>query len=660
MKKLKFFIILIAVVFNIFLCSKLSFMFIKNHTDIKLKASNDSYKLRDSFYSLDDESVNRQSSKHFQIIWGKDDEIITKEFIKDNLNNLENIRSLYIEQLEMKDTCQSISDHNGKYKTNIYLSNTGLKKIKDKDIFTDCDSEGFGYIIVDPSIIEETNPPSWTLAEAYANVVILHQGGSLNKYWRNTMANWFKNQYLSSDKYCYEDTILEPDTSFFQSIVLNSNLAFPQEENSNDSWPFINYLSENPDNIDGLGLDLIHYILENKDFSNIFDILKDKLDTSLQDIIGNYTKRMITMDFANKEKYLYYLDQLKADSDNENKIFTNLDLSKGTWVTIPDNKAPKQGGYNVIPIKNYNKNSPITIDFNGINNDADNWRATIVAINEDNSTTYSSTWNDGENSLTLTGNETSVYLIVAATPKNFKDLSTIENEDDIPSYPYKIKLKVSSQNSNSSKSTTTSNDNTSKDTDDNNTNNSTNNTNTDTDNKNTTTDNNKNNNSNSDKTNNNNNTPIKVCNDKIKIEMYNKIKNHYYNNLTLNFRITNTGSTSINVKDIKLRYYYTKDGNEAQSFYCDWCSINKNPVRSNFVSISGKNNADTYLELSFNTNEILKPKEEIYIHSRIAKNNWTNYNQNNDYSFNNYANDYVQWNKVTGYVNGTLVWGNEP
>ena len=94
MKKLKFFIIFIAVVFNIFICSKVSLKFINNNTNIKLKASNDSYKLRDSFYSLDDESVNRQSSKHFQIIWGKNDDIITKDLIKDNLENLENIRLL--------------------------------------------------------------------------------------------------------------------------------------------------------------------------------------------------------------------------------------------------------------------------------------------------------------------------------------------------------------------------------------------------------------------------------------------------------------------------------------------------------------------------------------------------------------------------------------
>ena len=116
-----FYYVIIAVVFNIFICSKVSLKFINNNTNIKLKASNDSYKLRDSFYSLDDESVNRQSSKHFQIIWGKNDDIITKDLIKDNLENLENIRLLYIEELKMKETCKSITDGKGNYKTNIYF-----------------------------------------------------------------------------------------------------------------------------------------------------------------------------------------------------------------------------------------------------------------------------------------------------------------------------------------------------------------------------------------------------------------------------------------------------------------------------------------------------------------------------------------------------------
>ena len=32
---------------------------------------NDAYKVRDAFYSLSDNSVNRMASEHFQIIWGR-------------------------------------------------------------------------------------------------------------------------------------------------------------------------------------------------------------------------------------------------------------------------------------------------------------------------------------------------------------------------------------------------------------------------------------------------------------------------------------------------------------------------------------------------------------------------------------------------------------
>ena len=59
---------------------------------------NDAYKVRDAFYSLSDNSVNRMASEHFQIIWGKSNSTnirIDEEFIKGNLTNLENIYAFY-------------------------------------------------------------------------------------------------------------------------------------------------------------------------------------------------------------------------------------------------------------------------------------------------------------------------------------------------------------------------------------------------------------------------------------------------------------------------------------------------------------------------------------------------------------------------------------
>ena len=648
MNKRKLFVICIAIILNVLLCNKLSLMIINKkstpNTEIeKVKDTNtDSYKNRDSFYSLNDKSVNRRSSEHFQIIWGNDDssDIINSDFIEDNLTNLENMRKVYIDTLEMKDPGKSIKKKSGKYKTNIYLSDTGLKKIKNKDTYTGCDDDGFAYIVVSPSLIR-VDPPSWVLAQEYAHAVILHQGGSLDNNWSDAMANWFRNQYLGSDKYCYNDKVYGPASSFFKSIVLNSNLAFPQEKNAYDSWPFITYISENPDNLEGLGVELIHSILENDDITNPFDAITKNTKISLQDVIGNYSKRMITMDFARQKDYLTYLGELKSDSANNDIIFTNLDLPKNSWVSIPDDKAPQQGGYNVIPIKNYSENSSITIDFKGIkNNDNDDWRATIVAFNKDKSTTYSSTWNDGENTLKLSGNEVAVYLIVAATPKTFQDISKVD-ANKITTYPYKIKL-ISTEET-TSEDTDNSKDSNDANISSNNDNNSSNNSD-DTVN-------------NSDS--NNTNKPS-ATKDKLKIEMYNKITQSLYNNITPCFRITNVGNTSINLKNIKIRYYYTKDGNEKQSFECDWSSYDRNYLNATFGSISKKNNADSYLDLSFNSNEVLKPKGDIYIYGRIHKNNWANFNQSNDYSFNSSSNDYVEWKKVTGYINGTLVWGNEP
>lgn len=72
-------------------------------------------------------------------------------------------------------------------------------------------------------------------------------------------------------------------------------------------------------------------------------------------------------------------------------------------------------------------------------------------------------------------------------------------------------------------------------------------------------------------------------------------------------------------------------------------------------------NADCYLEVSFNsTAGIFEKGSTIEIKNRIAKTDWTNYNQSNDYSFNPSATNYVDWNKIAVYYKGTLIYGTEP
>ena len=46
--------------------------------------------------------------------------------------------------------------------------------------------------------------------------------------------------------------------------------------------------------------------------------------------------------------------------------------------------------------------------------------------------------------------------------------------------------------------------------------------------------------------------------------------------------------------------------------------------------------------------------------NRIHNQNWTSYNEANDYSYDGTKTAFADWNRVTLYRNGALVWGTEP
>lgn len=133
------------------------------------------------------------------------------------------------------------------------------------------------------------------------------------------------------------------------------------------------------------------------------------------------------------------------------------------------------------------------------------------------------------------------------------------------------------------------------------------------------------------------------------------------NQIKPHFNIKNTGTTPINLSDVKLRYYFTKDGNQSLSAWVDWAQIGSSNISASFASTTGTN-ADTYLELSFGAGAgTLQPGAQTGdIQLRIAKSDWSNFNEGNDYSFDVTKTSYTDWSKVTLHQNNTLVWGVTP
>ncbi|MNC37630.1 Endoglucanase 1 precursor [compost metagenome] len=135
------------------------------------------------------------------------------------------------------------------------------------------------------------------------------------------------------------------------------------------------------------------------------------------------------------------------------------------------------------------------------------------------------------------------------------------------------------------------------------------------------------------------------------------------NMISATFNIKNTGTAPVNVSGLKLRYYLTKEGSTGLNFYCDYAQLGTSSVSGAFVTINpAKTGADTYLEISFSSaaGTIAPGGQSGDIQVRVAKSDWTNFNEADDYSFDGTKTAFVDWSKVTLYQGGSLVWGTEP
>ncbi len=160
-------------------------------------------------------------------------------------------------------------------------------------------------------------------------------------------------------------------------------------------------------------------------------------------------------------------------------------------------------------------------------------------------------------------------------------------------------------------------------------------------------------------------TPTDVMS--IRLSMYNEIRDTETKDIHPRFKLTNNGSLSIELSTIKIRYYYTIDlEGKPQEFFCDWSDIGISPITGEIIQMSsGTETADYYLEVGFDSTDLLEPGNSIEIICRFGPYNDIGsgdelYNQLNDYSFNSMSGDFINWDRATVYVSGSLIWGSEP
>ncbi|MBE6842363.1 MAG: N-acetylglucosamine-1-phosphate uridyltransferase [Ruminococcus sp.] len=411
--------------------------------DTKLWAD-ENYSVRDMWGYC--ETANYVTSEHFCIFYGDNDTTghVNDEFLQRNLSDLENLWDYYMNELEMISPNTDMYGKSDKlYKTNIYLTHTGLEAYPEGWAFMSSE-EGYGIEIISPAAMLD----DLTIAHEFGHVVTMHQKAWVDQditgAWWECVANWFREMYLQSDN--YKGTV---QTCGFEPYMRNLSLTLPHGRNYYEVWPFLVYMSENPDNLEGLGKDSVKRIMsEALPGEYPFDTMTRIFGTDAQTILGNYAKRVPTFDFGNQDAYYGEVKKkLKSSPYFYNLIYTIPEKSPDGWYNVPMEDAPMQSGMNIVPLLVTDKN--ISVSLKGISDDKNaGWRACIVTVDTAGNERYSELFGADDTMTVSSENIETAYLTVTATPKKFYPVNAFHKESDSSykygtercRYPYAVKI----------------------------------------------------------------------------------------------------------------------------------------------------------------------------------------------------------------------------
>ena len=277
-----------------------------------------------------------------------------------------------------------------------------------------------------------TDPPTWTTQHELTHAFQgrLSSGNVPGDYYE-MHANYGVELWLEH----YQQ--LFPGQSDFQPAIL-SQMHFnnPIGTNYYETWQFMFYLENNPDNLPGLGLGTVRDIWQQMQAGEtIHQTLKRiRPDLSIKDLIGYYARRGVNYNYPGHEQFKTNVPTI-VEWDQLTEPIRRPDAPD--WWQAPQHRAPMQTGFTIHELtpSGTGAGRVVSVELKGLldaGGEAD-WRASLVVVNDSGQERLNPLFgNNQTGSVTLAANENKVYLVVAATPENYELYRF-----DEPGYPYR-------------------------------------------------------------------------------------------------------------------------------------------------------------------------------------------------------------------------------
>jgi hypothetical protein len=175
--------------------------------------------------------------------------------------------------------------------------------------------------------------------------------------WMEAFSNWVQDTYRTSEicassrekhKQGTHPTVFDPQRvlGYSYRVIVHASTG---SGNQYEAWPFLTYLTNNPDNFAGLGEDSVRqlqlqYKMGSKE-TPLHTLARISKNATVGDIVGRYWARMAYVDINHPlAQERFYQERGRINLANVE------DIGNGTYKPHPE-RRPQYMGANIIPIK---------------------------------------------------------------------------------------------------------------------------------------------------------------------------------------------------------------------------------------------------------------------------------------------------------------------